>query len=198
MAGKRGRQPHMTNNSIPKLLDALRPNLPTIANDWLNAPTGSVQAWRQGAFRPSPEATAKLIARTRKHAKELLELHAPSESSARRDSLGGLFSFHSPRSPSLRLRHRAASSSCWRARPMSHDVWLCARIPNPCRPLSLQRAPGGGIAPRSYLARPSVSVSGCEPPTRGPRSVTPSSVVSRTISRPCVALLRIKRPPRRR
>ena len=63
----------MAKNTIRELLNALRPNMPTVAG-WLDVSVWSAQSWHMGTHAPKPEKRAALVKATRKHAKELLRL----------------------------------------------------------------------------------------------------------------------------
>lgn len=60
-------------NSIPKLLDTLRPTLPTAA-EWVGVSIGLARMWQQGTAQPVPEDRTQLVNAVRKHAHELLAL----------------------------------------------------------------------------------------------------------------------------
>jgi len=60
-------------NSIPQLLEELRPTLAKVAG-WVNSPRPSVEAWRWGRYQPQTDKRAILIKAVRKHAAELLRL----------------------------------------------------------------------------------------------------------------------------
>ena len=62
----------MQKNTIPALIDTLRPNLPTVAG-WLGVARWKAQTWQQGA-QPEPQDRARLVKAARKHAQELLML----------------------------------------------------------------------------------------------------------------------------
>jgi hypothetical protein len=68
----------MTKNTLPKLIDALRPTLPTVAR-WAGAGLWTARAWQQGAYQPQPQARARLVKAARKHANEVLALAAAVE-----------------------------------------------------------------------------------------------------------------------
>lgn len=63
----------MTANSIPKLIDALRPTLPTLAG-WVGVSLWTAQTWRQNTYQPKAEKRAALVTAARKHAALLNEL----------------------------------------------------------------------------------------------------------------------------
>jgi hypothetical protein len=63
----------MTTNSLPKLIDTLRPKLGTIAQ-WAGVSLGLAGVWQQGTYQPKPKDRARLVRAVRKHAKELLAL----------------------------------------------------------------------------------------------------------------------------
>jgi hypothetical protein len=61
------------HNSIPKLLDKLRPSLRDIAG-WANVSRGLANFWLAGAFTPKAPDRARLVKAVRKHATYLLKL----------------------------------------------------------------------------------------------------------------------------
>lgn len=63
----------MPKNAVPQLIDALRPNLPTIAK-WTRVSIWTARNWQQGLFTIHPKKRAALVKATRQHAKELLAL----------------------------------------------------------------------------------------------------------------------------
>jgi hypothetical protein len=63
----------MTRNTVPLLIDTLRPKLPTLAA-WADVSVGLTQFWQQGTYQPKPDARARLVKAARKHAHELLAL----------------------------------------------------------------------------------------------------------------------------
>jgi hypothetical protein len=63
----------MQKNTIPELIDAVRPNLPTVAR-WVGASVWTARIWQQGTYQPKPKQRAVLVKAVRKHAKELLAL----------------------------------------------------------------------------------------------------------------------------
>jgi hypothetical protein len=63
----------MPKNTIPALIDTLRPNLPTVAT-WIGVARWKAQAWQQGTAQPEPTDRARLVKAARKHAHELLTL----------------------------------------------------------------------------------------------------------------------------
>lgn len=62
-----------TKNTVPELLNALRPDLRDIAG-WSGVSRGLTAFWVSGAFQPKPAARARLVRAVRKHAKKLLDL----------------------------------------------------------------------------------------------------------------------------
>jgi hypothetical protein len=63
----------MTPNSIPELLDELRPTLSEIAAR-VGVKLGLANMWREEKSQPRPGTRAKLVAQVRKHAARLLKL----------------------------------------------------------------------------------------------------------------------------
>jgi hypothetical protein len=63
----------MRKNPIRDLIDALRPDMPTLAG-WVGVSTWTTQSWRQGTYRPTPMKRAALVKATRKHTARLLAL----------------------------------------------------------------------------------------------------------------------------
>lgn len=63
----------MKRNTIPSLIDTLRPNLPKVAG-WLGVARWKAQLWQQGTAQPEPMDRARLVKAARKHAQELLTL----------------------------------------------------------------------------------------------------------------------------
>lgn len=63
----------MRKNPIRDLIDALRPDMPTLA-DWVGVSTWTLQSWRQGVYRPTPTKRAALVKATRKHTARMLTL----------------------------------------------------------------------------------------------------------------------------
>lgn len=63
----------MASNSIPELLDRLRPTLQDVA-DWAHVSRALVVAWRAGLSQPRKKARVKLVANIRKHAANLSRL----------------------------------------------------------------------------------------------------------------------------
>lgn len=68
----------MTKNTLPALLDALRPDLPTVAK-WSRRSVWVARTWQQGTYQPKPPDRARLVKAVRKHVKELLALAAKVE-----------------------------------------------------------------------------------------------------------------------
>lgn len=63
----------MTTNTLPELIDALRPTLRTVA-EWASVSVGLGRMWQQGTYQPKPEHRAQLVRAVRKHANRLLAL----------------------------------------------------------------------------------------------------------------------------
>ncbi|MGH7604182.1 MAG: hypothetical protein ACRENK_09330 [Gemmatimonadaceae bacterium] len=63
----------MSKNTLPKLIDTLRPNLPAVAK-WAGVRVWTARAWQQAAYQPNPKERARLVKATRQHAKDLLAL----------------------------------------------------------------------------------------------------------------------------
>lgn len=63
----------MTSNSIPKLLDALRINVPDVAT-WTGVSKWVARDWSLAARQPKPEKRAKLVKAARKHVARVLAL----------------------------------------------------------------------------------------------------------------------------
>lgn len=63
----------MQRNTIPKLLDALRPSLAEIGR-WAGAQRALTAVWQQGTYQPKPDKRRALVAAVRKHAARLLKL----------------------------------------------------------------------------------------------------------------------------
>jgi hypothetical protein len=74
-----------TTNTLPKLIDALRPNLPTVAK-WTGRAIWVARGWQQGAHRPNPTDRARLIRAVRTHAKLLLTLADAVEREGRKEA----------------------------------------------------------------------------------------------------------------
>lgn len=72
-------------NSLPKLLDTLRPTLPTIAG-WVDRNIWVARGWQQDAHRISTEDRARLVKAVRAHAKVLLALAATVEREGRKEA----------------------------------------------------------------------------------------------------------------
>jgi len=65
----------MARNSIPKLLNTLRPTLIEIAEEWVgNKGRGMANFWREGTYQPKAPERARLVKAVRKHATLLLAL----------------------------------------------------------------------------------------------------------------------------
>lgn len=71
-------------NTLPKLLDALRPNLPTVAT-WTGRAIWVARGWQQGAHQPIPKDRARLVKAVRSHAKLLLTLADAVEREGRKE-----------------------------------------------------------------------------------------------------------------
>lgn len=65
-------------NTVPTLIDALRPKLPTVA-EWAGVSVGLARIWQQGVYQPKPDARARLVKAARKHAQQLLTLASDVE-----------------------------------------------------------------------------------------------------------------------
>jgi light-regulated signal transduction histidine kinase (bacteriophytochrome) len=65
--------PTKRGNTVPTLIDTLRPNLPTVAK-WLGVARWKAQRWQQGERQPELVDRARLVKVARKHAHELLAL----------------------------------------------------------------------------------------------------------------------------
>ena len=65
-------------NTVPKLLNTLRPTLADIAN-WVNVSRSLVDGWRSGSYEPLPKKRTAFIKATRQHAALLLRLAARVE-----------------------------------------------------------------------------------------------------------------------
>jgi hypothetical protein len=63
----------MSTNTVPTLIDTLRPTLRTVA-EWADVSVGLAGMWQQGTYQPKPKDRARLVRAVRKHAKELLAL----------------------------------------------------------------------------------------------------------------------------
>lgn len=63
----------MPKNTIPQLIDTVRPNLPTVAK-WSRRSVWVARLWQQGTSQPKARDRARLVKAVRKHAKELLTL----------------------------------------------------------------------------------------------------------------------------
>jgi hypothetical protein len=68
----------MSTNTVPKLIDAVRPNLPTIAR-WSRCSVWIARGWQQGTYLPKPKDRARLVKAVRKHAREVLALASKVE-----------------------------------------------------------------------------------------------------------------------
>lgn len=68
----------MPKNTIPQLIDTVRPNLPTVAK-WSRRSVWVVRLWQQGTSQPKARDRARLLKAVRKHAKDLLTLAAKVE-----------------------------------------------------------------------------------------------------------------------
>jgi hypothetical protein len=73
----------MPTNTIPRLINAVRPNLPTVAK-WSRRSVWVARLWQQGAYQPMANDRIRLVKAVRKHAKELLLLAAQVEREGRR------------------------------------------------------------------------------------------------------------------
>ena len=63
----------MTTNSVPKLLDTLRPQLPEIAG-WVGVTIWVAREWQMANRQPKPDKRAKLVKAARKHVARVLAL----------------------------------------------------------------------------------------------------------------------------
>ena len=60
-------------NSVPRLLNTLRPTLAEIAQ-WANVSRSLADGWRAGSYPPTPAKRRAIIKAVRQHAKRLLDL----------------------------------------------------------------------------------------------------------------------------
>jgi hypothetical protein len=65
-------------NTVPKLLDSLRPTMPTLAK-WVGRSVWVARLWHQGTYQPKPKDRARLVKAVRTHAKQLLDLASAVE-----------------------------------------------------------------------------------------------------------------------
>ncbi|MEX2179332.1 MAG: hypothetical protein WD801_11510 [Gemmatimonadaceae bacterium] len=63
----------MRTNTLPALLDTVRPTLRTVA-EWAEVSVGLARMWQQGTYQPKPKERARIVRRIRNHAKGLLAL----------------------------------------------------------------------------------------------------------------------------
>ena len=63
----------MRKNPIRDLIDALRPDMPTLAG-WVGVSTWTARSWRQGMYKPTPTKRAALVKATHTHGTRLLAL----------------------------------------------------------------------------------------------------------------------------
>lgn len=63
----------MAKNSVPTLIDALRPNLPEVAK-WTGVSVWTARNWQQGLFTVKAHKRSALVKAARKHAARLLAL----------------------------------------------------------------------------------------------------------------------------
>jgi hypothetical protein len=68
----------MTKNTLPKLIDTVRPTLPEVAK-WAGRSAWIARGWQQGTYQPKPKDRARLVKAIRKHVKELLALASTVE-----------------------------------------------------------------------------------------------------------------------
>lgn len=61
------------SNTLPKLLDTLRPTLRTVS-EWTRVGVPTVATWQQGAYQPKPDKRKALLKAVRRHAERLLAL----------------------------------------------------------------------------------------------------------------------------
>lgn len=78
-AGQRGRR---GGNSLPALLDAVRPNLNDVA-EWAGRTRAAVEAWRERRAQPKADQREALVLAVRQHAARLLDLAAAVEREGR-------------------------------------------------------------------------------------------------------------------
>ena len=65
----------MPKNTLPELLDTLRPTLTEIADEWVgNKSRGMANFWLAGTYQPKAPERARLVKAVRKHAARLLAL----------------------------------------------------------------------------------------------------------------------------
>jgi hypothetical protein len=63
----------MKRNTLPELIDTLRPTLRTVA-EWADVSVRLSQFWQQGTYQPKPDTRARLVKAVREHAHEVLAL----------------------------------------------------------------------------------------------------------------------------
>jgi hypothetical protein len=63
----------MRRNTVPTLIDTLRPTLGTLAV-WADVSVGLARVWQQGTYQPKTDARKRLVKAARKHAQYLLAL----------------------------------------------------------------------------------------------------------------------------
>lgn len=63
----------MAKNSIPKLLDTLRPTLPVVAK-WSGVSLWVARLWQANAYQPQASQRARLVKSARQHATTLVTL----------------------------------------------------------------------------------------------------------------------------
>ena len=63
----------MRRNTVPALIDTLRPTLRTLAV-WADVSVGLARIWQQGTYQPKPDARKRLVRAARKHAQSILAL----------------------------------------------------------------------------------------------------------------------------
>lgn len=72
-------------NSLPELLDTLRPTLPTVAG-WVGRNIWVARGWQQDAHGISAKGRARLVKAVRAHAKVLLALANTVEGEGRKEA----------------------------------------------------------------------------------------------------------------
>lgn len=77
----------MPKNSVPQLIDTVRPNLPAVAT-WSRRSVWVVRLWQQGTTQPKAKDRARLVKAVRKHAKDLLTLALKVEREGKKPSRG--------------------------------------------------------------------------------------------------------------
>jgi hypothetical protein len=77
----------MPKNTVPQLIDTVRPNLPAVAK-WSRRSVWVVRLWQQGTTHPKAKDRARLVKAVRKHANDLLTLAAKVEHEGKTPSRG--------------------------------------------------------------------------------------------------------------